>query len=272
MPSSSSAPPDPPRLSVVVPVYDEEDNVGPLLEELAAVLGELEPRHEIVLVDDGSRDDTAARLAALVPRYPQVRLLRLLRNAGQSAAFDAGFRAARAPLVATMDGDLQIDPRDLGAMLHRFAQGDVDFVYGRRERRADGWLKLLSTRVANAVRNALTGERIADTGCPLKLFRRDVLDRLPSFVGAHRFFVTLAHLEGFRSAEVPVRHRPRRSGVSKYGVWNRVFRAWRDCLAVRWMQARKVRYEVEERDAAGSVVGRSSAGLRESPATERPLR
>jgi glycosyltransferase involved in cell wall biosynthesis len=260
------------RLSVVIPVYQEEDNVDPLLAELTPVLAELEPDHEIVIVDDGSRDRTRERLLAAAAKHPRLRVLSLVKNAGQSAAFDAGFRAARGALVATMDGDLQLDPRDLGRLLSRFAAGDVDFVYGRRERRADGPLKLLSTRIANGVRNALTGERIVDTGCPLKLFRREVLDRLSLFTGAHRFFITLAHLEGFRSAEAPVSHRPRRAGVSKYGVWNRVFRAWRDCLAVRWMQRRKFRYEVAEFDAVGRALGRTSAGLRESPALERPLR
>ncbi len=260
------------RLSVVIPVYNEEDNVDPLLAELAPVLDALEPAHEMIQIDDGSRDTTAARLQAAAARYPRLRVLTFAKNAGQSAAFDAGFRAARGAVVATMDGDLQLDPRDLGRLLARLGQGDVDFVYGRRQRRADGVLKLLSTKIANGVRNAITGERIVDTGCPLKVFRREVLDRLALFHGAHRFFITLAHLEGFRSAEEPVAHRPRQAGTSKYGVWNRVFRAWRDCLAVRWMQSRKFRYEVSELDAAGKVLARSSSGLRESPAIERPLR
>ncbi len=260
------------RLSVVIPVFNEEDNIAPLMAELATELLRIEPDHEILLVDDGSIDGTAARLLTAAACYPHLRVLTLARNAGQSAAFDAGFRAARGEIVATMDGDLQLDPRDLERLIARIRVGDVDFVYGRRQRRADGLLKLLSTKIANGVRNALTGERIVDTGCPLKVFRREVLDRLALFHGAHRFFITLAHLEGFRSAEEPVAHRPRRSGTSKYGVWNRVFRAWRDCLAVRWMQSRRFRYEVSESDASGKVLARSSSGLRESPATERPLR
>jgi dolichol-phosphate mannosyltransferase len=260
------------KLSVVIPVFDEEDNVGPLLAELAPVLAAIEPDHEIVMVDDGSRDRTRERLVVELEKRPRLRVVALRKNTGQTAAFDAGFKAARGDLVATMDGDLQGDPRDLGRLLERFRAGDVDFVFGRRARRADGFMKLVSAKIANGVRNRLTGERIVDTGCPLKLFRRDVLDRLTLYTGMHRFFITLAHLEGFRSAEVPVAHRPRAAGRSKYGVMNRVFRALRDCLAVRWMQRRRFRYEAFEADAAGRERAATSSGLRESPALERPLR
>jgi dolichol-phosphate mannosyltransferase len=272
MPSSFSAALDGrPRLSVVVPVFDERDNVDPLLAELAEVLPGIEPSFEVVVVDDGSRDGTAERLDRALAEGTldgRLRIVRLSRNAGQSAAFAAGFDAARGALVATMDGDLQIDPRDLRPMLERLASGDVAFVYGRRARRADGALKLLSTRIANAVRNALTGERVADTGCPLKVFRREVLDGMTLFVGAHRFFVTLAHLRGFRSAEVVVAHRPRRSGRSKYGVWNRVFRAWRDCLGVRWLQSRAIRYEARELRADGRVAEGPAAARRGARSAE----
>lgn len=260
------------KLSVVVPVFDEEDNVAPFLAELCPALERIEPDYEAILVDDGSRDRTLERLRAEAARRPRLRVISFARNAGQTAAFDAGFKAARGDLVATMDGDLQGDPEDLARLLARLREGDVDFVYGRRARRADGFVKLVSTRIANAVRNALTGESIVDTGCPLKVFRREVTDRLVLWTGMHRFFTTLAHLEGFRSAEVVVSHRPRKAGRSKYGVLNRVFRALRDCLVVRWMQRRRFRYEAVETDGAGRVVGRTSSGLRDSPGLERPLR
>ena len=139
-------------------------------------------------------------------------------------------------------------------------------------KRKDGFVKRASTKIANSIRNWLTGEQIVDTGCPLKMFRRAVADRLPAFKGAHRFYVTLAHIEGFRTAEVPVGHRPRRSGRSKYGVMNRVFRALRDCLVVRWMQSRHVAYEVAEIGPAGEEQAATSRGLRDSPGLERPMR
>lgn len=248
-----------PDVSVVIPFYDEEGNVLPLLDELVPVLRLAAPGFEIVAVDDGSRDGTAAALAAAQARHPALRVLRLRRNSGQTAAFEAGFRAARGRVVVTMDGDLQIDPRDIPLMLDRLARGDVDFVYGRRKDRKDDFVKRVSTRIANAVRNRLTRERIADTGCPLKAFRAEVVKRMKLFTGMHRFFVTLAHLDGFRSAELDVRHRPRHSGRSKYGVWNRVFRALRDCLVVRWMMSRHLRYEVEEVRPAAPFLSRSEA-------------
>ncbi len=260
------------ELSVVIPVYNEEGNVLPLLEELDATLTSFAPDSEIILVNDGSIDGTHRVIVSVQARFPRVRYLRLAVNTGQTAAFDAGFRAARAPWIATMDGDLQINPADLEKMLAIVRKTEVDFVYGRREKRRDGWLKLVSTRIANSVRNRLTGESIVDTGCPLKVFRREIADRIPLFTGSHRFFITLAHLEGFRSVEVIVSHRPRVSGVSKYGVWNRVFRSLRDCLVVRWMQARHFRYQVEEIRADGGAIGRTSRGCRESPTLERPLR
>src|SRR5436853_7050705 len=232
-----------PLLSVVVPVFDEEQNVAPLIEDLMPVVAGLGAPCEVILVNDGSRDRTHEEIQKLRARHPSLRYLRLAKNTGQTAGFDAGFRAARGELIVTMDGDLQIDPADIPRLLLRMRQGDVDFVFGRRMKRKDGFVKSVSTKIANSVRNWLTGENIVDTGCPLKIMRRDVVDRIPLYKGMHRFFITLAHIEGFRTAEVPVAHRARRSGSSKYGVWNRVFRALRDCLVVRWMQSRHFSYE-----------------------------
>jgi glycosyltransferase involved in cell wall biosynthesis len=162
----------------VIPVFDEEENVRPLVEELLPHLAAITPRHEVILVNDGSRDGTHEALIALRARHPEVRYLRLVRNSGQTPAFDAGFRAARGEFVVTMDGDLQIDPADIPKLWARMRQGDVDFVYGRRMKRKDGFVKSASTKIANSVRNRLTGEKIVDTGCPLKILRRDVVDRL----------------------------------------------------------------------------------------------
>jgi glycosyltransferase involved in cell wall biosynthesis len=261
-----------PQLSVVIPVFDEESNVAPLVEELMPVAAGLGVAYEVIIVNDGSRDRTHEALVLLRAKHPALRYLRLAKNTGQTAGFDAGFRAARGEWIVTMDGDLQIDPADIPRLIARMRQGDVDFVFGRRMKRKDGFLKSASTKIANSVRNWLTGENIVDTGCPLKLLRREIVDRIPMYKGMHRFFITLAHIEGFRTAEVPVAHRPRGSGASKYGVWNRVFRALRDCLVVRWMQSRHVAYDVAEIGAAGEVQASTSRGQRASPALDRPFR
>lgn len=243
-----------PEVSVVIPFYNEEHNVLPLFAELSPILADLGKSFEVVAVDDGSSDGTSDGLAEAVRRFPGVRHIRLTRNSGQTAAFEAGFRAARGAVIATMDGDLQIDPRDLPAMLRLREEAKVDFVYGWRKDRQDDFLKRVSTKIANAVRNWLTRERINDTGCPLKVFRREILDRMKLFNGMHRFFITLAHLDGYRSAELIVHHRPRIHGKSKYGVRNRVLRALRDCLVVRWMMSRHLRYEAREVGVAPTVA------------------
>ena len=235
-----------PEVSVVIPFYNEEGNVLPLFEELLPVLRGMERSFEVVAVDDGSRDRTGDELNSVARLHREVRHLRFPSNRGQSAAFKAGFEAARGRFIVTMDGDLQIDPADLPPMLDLLEREGVDLVHGWRRERRDPFLKRVSTRIANAVRNRLTGERIHDTGCPLKVFRREALEELPPFDGMHRFFITLAHMRGFRSREMVVRHRHRRSGESKYGIRNRVFRALRDCLVVRWMQKRYVRSDAEE--------------------------
>lgn len=241
-----------PRISVVIPFYNEEGNVLRLFDELVPILAEVDPQWEIVAVDDGSTDGTAAELAEARQRHPGIRRLTFARNAGQTAAFAAGFRAVRGRIVATMDGDLQIDPRDLPPMIEQLDRDGVDLVHGWRRDRQDPWHKRLSTRIANRVRNWLTNESIPDTGCPLKVFRREVTDRFQLYDGMHRFFITLAHIDGFRSSQMIVRHRPRVRGSSKYGLWNRVFRALRDCLVVRWMMKRHLRYQVRELDSETS--------------------
>ncbi|MEZ6196064.1 MAG: glycosyltransferase family 2 protein [Planctomycetota bacterium] len=236
-----------PDVSVVIPFFNEEDNVPPLIAEILPRLEALDASWELVLVDDGSRDATRERLlAARTEHGPRLRVVAMKRNSGQSAAFVAGFQAARGAVVITMDGDLQIDPDDIGPMLETLRSSGADMVYGWRRNRRDGFMKRLSTKIANGVRNRLTGESIRDTGCPLKVMKREVVASFLPFNGMHRFFITLAHLEGFRTVEMPVNHRPREHGQSKYGVMNRVFRAWRDCLAIRWLQQRRIDPSADE--------------------------
>jgi len=240
-----------PSISLVVPVHDEVDNLEPLAERIEAALVEL--TWELILVDDGSTDGSDQVIRELHRRDPRVRGVFFERNAGQTAAIAAGFERAVAPLVATLDADLQNDPADLPAMLA--ALEDHDAVVGWRRERHDSLLRRLSSRLANAVRNRVTGDSIRDTGCSLKLFRREVLEDLCLFEGMHRFLPTLLRQRGHDVIEVPVAHHPRVAGVSKYGLRNRAWRALKDLLAVRWMGERSLRHRVVEEHGPTSSAG-----------------
>ena len=235
-----------PRLSIVIPLFNEEENLEPLAAELAAALDGLDYGYEVLFVDDGSRDGSPAVLARLAATDPRLRVLRQPANRGQSAAFAAGFRRARGEIIATLDADLQNDPADLPRMLAELDGCDV--VCGVRTERHDSLVRRASSRIANGVRNRLTGESITDVGCSLRVMRARHARRLQMFDGMHRFLPTLLRLEGARVKEVPVRHRPRLRGVSKYGIHNRLWRGLADLFAVRWMQRRWI-----DRDAAAEV-------------------
>jgi dolichol-phosphate mannosyltransferase len=239
-------------LSVVVPAYDEAPNVEACYRELVEVLAALGRPFEVIFVDDGSTDDTFAVLGRLAEADPRLRVLRFRRNAGQTAALDAGFRAARGDVVVTLDADLQNDPRDIPLLLA--ALPGCDAVWGWRVDRRDTWSKRIASRIANTVRRGFTGDGIHDTGCPLKVFRREAVVRLHLYRGMHRFLAALLRMEGRRVVEVPVRHRPRHAGRSKYGNWSRLWTGLADLWAVRWMARRHLAYEViDERGATGDA-------------------
>lgn len=228
---------EPVRLSVVIPVRDEEENLVALYEATRKALdARPDLDWELIVVDDGSRDASRALIGALGDRDSRVRGLQLARPSGQSSALFAGVGAARGDLIATLDADLQNDPEDLLRLVD--ALGDHDAVAGYRVGRQDDWIRRLSSRVANGLRNRVTGDRVTDTGCSLKVFRADALRALPSFEGMHRFLPTLLRMAGRRVIELPVRHHPRRFGRSKYGISNRALRTALDLLAVRWMKSR----------------------------------
>ncbi len=235
-------------LSIVLPAHDEEANVAPLVAELAAVLPRLRQdwRVECVFVDDGSRDGTRAQMLAARASHPElgIRVVALDRNWGLSAAMDAGFRAARGEVVATLDTDLQNDPADLPRLLA--CLGAADVVIGVRVERRDGFVKRVSSRIANGVRNWATGDDIVDTGCSLKVYRREYLERLKLFTGLHRFLPTLLKLEGARVVQIPVNHRARLHGSAKYHLRNRLLGPLLDLFAVCWMQRRHLGYRGEE--------------------------
>lgn len=233
-------------LSVVTAAFNEEENVTKLLEEIHQACEKIGKPWEIVITNDCSEDNTLEILKDLKTKYPQLRILNQKKRSGQTAGWDAAIRAAKGYLVATMDADLQNNPAELPRMVEALEKEGVDMVNGWRKERNDPWIRLASTKIANGVRNWLTHEDIHDSACGLKLFKRHCMDRIKMYNGMHRFMPTLIKTEGYKVIEIPVHHRPRTAGLAKYGVWNRVFKAFRDTFAVRWMQSRVVIYEVEE--------------------------
>lgn len=230
-------------LSVVAPVFEEKENLRTLHAEIARVLGAGKD-WELVLVDDGSRDGSDALIRDLAREDARVVGVFFSANRGQSAAIAAGVQAARGRLVATLDADLQNDPADLPAMLGALDGNDA--VVGYRVKRHDTFVRRVSSRIGNGVRNRLSKDSIRDTGCSLKVFRADAARSIRWFNGAHRFLPTLLRHQGYTVIEHPVSHRPRRAGKSKYGIRNRALRGLLDVLAVRWMRARAIDFPVRE--------------------------
>ncbi len=231
--------PSEPAISVVVPLYNEEENLPILQTELAAALAGI--AHEIIFVDDGSVDQTVARLTT----GPETRLLRFEKNAGQSAALYAGANAARGAIVVLIDGDLQNDPADIPRLVAEIGRG-ADLVCGYRGQRKDTLVKRLTSRVANFVRSRFAKDGVRDTGCTLKAMRRECVRTLVPFKGMHRFIPALVKGAGYRLVEVPVNHRARKFGQSKYGLGNRAVRATIDMFGVRWLLSRQLNYKIEE--------------------------
>ncbi|MGD1275844.1 MAG: glycosyltransferase family 2 protein [Tepidisphaeraceae bacterium] len=237
-----------PLLSICVPVYNERDNLPLLYDAIVKVVDPAGISAELILVDDGSGDGSWAAIQALVAKDPRVRGLRFRKNCGETAASDAGLRAARGQYVMTMDADLQNDPKDIPQFMEALAEGH-DCVCGTRvtsRGQGDNFLRIASSRIANWVRNKLSDEHISDAGCTYRAFRRQCVDKLKLYRGLHRFIPTLLKMEGFTVVEIPVSHNPRLHGQSKYGVWNRLFKSFRDLLAIRWMKSRLLGYEVAE--------------------------
>ena len=233
-----------PWASVIVPIKDERENLAPLLEGLLKVMqshpSSRSRPFEIIFVDDGSTDGSSELLDRLAAQHTAVKTFHLDRNYGKTCALDAGFTQSSGDVIIEIDGDLQQDSEDILNLLPHTAT--YDLVCGWRQQRQDGLVKKLSSRIANLVRNLFTHDGIHDTGCPLKIFRRPVLERIRLFEGMHRFFPALALMHGFTVTEVPVRHYPRIHGMSKYGMGNRLFKSLYDLIAVRWMQNRVLRY------------------------------
>ena len=226
-------------VSVVVPLYNEAENVPILQAELTSALGDLD--YEIIFVDDGSTDATVAAIAAT----PRIRVLQFAKNAGQSAAMYAGLHAAHGRVAVLIDGDLQNDPADIPKLLAEVERG-ADLVCGYRAVRKDTTVKRLTSRIANTVRSRFTKDGVRDTGCTLKAMRRECVHALVPFKGMHRFIPALIKGAGYKLVEVPVNHRPRKFGLSKYGLGNRAVRATVDMFGVRWLLSRQLNHKVRD--------------------------
>lgn len=237
-----------PQVSLVAPVYNERECIEDFVKEADSELKKLGRTYEIVCADDCSTDGTKDILIGLKARFPVLRIVRLLRNQGQSGAFEAGIRAARGQYIVLIDADLQNDPADIGKLIAALEGPDKPAcAAGRRAKRQDNFVRRISSRIANRVRIWITKDPIRDTGCSLKAFRAEYAKRMKLFRGLHRFLTTLVRMQGGAVVEIDVNHRPRPKGTPKYGQGlGRTFTALRDALAVRWMQSRGLNYDTEE--------------------------
>ena len=240
-----------PELSIVVPAYNEAENLPILVSEIRKALSWANSNYEILLVDDASTDATRGVIQQLVTASDRIRAIRHASNQGQSTALVSGFDRARGAIVITLDADLQNDPADIPRLLEQL--DDCDVVCGVRASRQDSWLRKVSSRIANGTRNWVTSEAITDVGCSLRAYRAEFLRYLPVFDGMHRFLPTLLRLNGARVREIEVNHRPRRFGSSKYGVHNRLWRGIADLFGVRWLQARWIDRSAAEEQYARPI-------------------
>lgn len=232
-------------IDLVIPMYNERENVRPLYEEVETAL-ESVIDYRVIFVDDGSDDGSTEILKELSKSESAVETLHFHRNRGQSAAFAAGFDATANPLVATLDGDRQNNPADLPDLIDKLHREGTDVVLGYREERRDGLKKRMGSYVANCVRNWVLGENIRDTGCSLKVFRKEVVDSFPRFEGMHRFFPSLVLMNGFSFTQAPTEHRSRPWGETKYSITGRLRKVVFDLLGVAWLKARSLDTRVDE--------------------------
>lgn len=236
-------------VSIIVPVKDEAENVEILAEELTSVMDLQQWSWECIWIDDGSTDGTLSILEQIASANPNHRYISFERNAGQSAAFTAGFREAKGTFLATLDGDGQNDPRDIPALVELVRSGQTDMANGYRNKRQDDIVRKISSRIANAFRNWITGKTVRDVGCSARAFRSECVAGLPQFAGMHRFLPTLIASQGFAISELPVNHRPRMRGVSKYSINNRLWVGLLDLFGVFWLRKRAFRYKVVRRSS-----------------------
>lgn len=253
-----------PTLTVVIPVRDEQDNILPLSDEIDEKL-RYHFDYEIIFVNDGSVDATQERILEAQAKNWRIRYLTFKSGRGQTEALDAGFKNSKGEFISMMDGDGQNDPADLPRLFK--ALDDSDMACGYRRIRYDSVKRRFVSMIANTVRNKVTRENIRDVGCSIRIFRRNILNNIQLYHGMHRFLPTLFRLAGYKFVEIPVNHRPRKKGKTKYGTWDRFKEGIADLFAVRWMQSRRIEYKIIKRsdeyglgkDMAGDRLPRSSS-------------
>jgi glycosyltransferase involved in cell wall biosynthesis len=235
-----------PYLSLVIPAYNEQEVIPTLLQRVGASLSQLNRPFEVIIIDDGSSDETPKLLSEAMRRLPWLRVLRMQKNAGQSAAFEAGFEAARGELIATIDADLQNDPEEIPRLVPMLDEHKVDMITGWRKERQDTSFRRWQSRQANRIRNWITQETVNDSASSLKVYRAHTLKGLKLFRGAHRYFPTLVKMRGYTVYETPVKHSQRFAGTAKYGFGNRAFVGIYDLIGVRWLKKRWLKYKADE--------------------------
>jgi dolichol-phosphate mannosyltransferase len=233
-------------ISIVIPIRNEAENIIPLARELESAMDrDFSGRWECIWVDDGSNDGSLVKLGEIAAVNPCHRYISFEQNAGQSAAFCAGFGEARASIIATIDGDGQNDPADIPALYRTVESGAADMANGYRTTRQDNLQRKISSILGNGFRTFLTGKTVRDAGCSTRVFRRECVQFMPRFAGMHRFIPTLAAMQGFRLTEAPVNHRPRLKGKSKYTIGNRLWVSLADMFGVFWLKKRVLSYRVK---------------------------
>ena len=242
---------DAPYLSLVIPCYNEQENVPTLLQRVAASLEKIGKPFEVIIVDDGSTDSTPKLLHDAMATLPWLRVIRMARNGGQSAAFEAGFAAARGEVIATIDADLQNDPEEIPRLLPLLDEQKVDMITGWRKDRQDTGFRRWQSRQANRIRNFITQETVNDSASSLKIYRAGAIKGIKLFRGAHRYFPTLVKMRGGTVYETPVKHSHRFAGTAKYGFRNRAFVGIADLFGVRWMKKRYLKYQATEIERTG---------------------
>ncbi len=225
-------------ISIIIPFFNEEENVAPLIDELIAELRRSEFQFEIICIDDGSTDNTKEELLKQSQKYPEVKLIVHKSNFGQSAAYATGFLFVNGKIAVTMDGDMQYYPEDILSLVHKLKKHDADAVCGVRSDRKDSLIKKIPSRLGNMLRNFILKDHITDMGCTLRAIKKEALKEVPVFNGMHRFLPTILRFQGYRVLEHKVRHRARLHGKSKYGIWNRLFGYLLDCFGVWWLKRR----------------------------------
>ncbi len=232
------------QFTIIVPVYNEEDNLPRVEKELLEYIKIASKKTKVLFVNDGSKDSSQKHIEAIANRHPEFQYVSFKENRGLSAAIKAGFDYADTELVGYIDSDLQTDPKDFNVLLEHI--NDYDLVTGVRANRKDSFVKNMSSTIANGIRRAFTKDGMDDTGCPLKVIKTDYAKRIPMFEGLHRFLPAMILLQHGKIIQVPVKHFPRVAGEAKFGVWNRLIGPLMDCFAYLWMKKKYINYTVEK--------------------------